>query len=69
MIDIVLLDFWSMQFSWIFISSCTNIYFFVKKFIFSMMCSSETVAFLPLDQFLLSKNKLFVLNIVFANQS
>ena len=33
--DIILFDFWLMLLSWMFISSYTAIYFFVKKFIFS----------------------------------
>ena len=36
--DIVLLDFWLMLLSWMFISFYTTIYFFVKKFIFSNVC-------------------------------
>ena len=40
--DIVLLDFWLMLLSWIFISSYTTIYFFVKKFyFFKCLCFSE----------------------------
>ena len=33
--DIVLLDIWLMLLSWMFISSCTTIHFFLKIFIFS----------------------------------
>ena len=32
--DIVVLDFWLILLSWMFISSCTNIYFFVNECIF-----------------------------------
>ena len=36
----VLSDFWLMLLYWVFISSCTTIYFFVKKFIFTNVYNS-----------------------------
>ena len=42
---IVLLDFWLMLISWMFTSSYTIIYFFVKKFIFSNVYISVNTIF------------------------
>ena len=43
--NIVLLDFWLILLSWMFISSYTTIYFFVKKFIFSNIYISVNTIF------------------------
>ena len=45
MSNIVLLDFWLMLLSWMFISSCTTIYFFVNKFFFSNVYISVNTIF------------------------
>ena len=41
--DIVLLGFWLILFSWMFISSCTTIYFFVNIFFSNVYISVNTI--------------------------
>ena len=48
----VLLNFWLMLLSWMFISSYTTIYFFIKKFIFSNVYISRNAIFECLNMFL-----------------
>ena len=54
--DIVLLHFWSMLFSWMFISSYSAIHFFVKKFhFFESLCLGECVIGMSVYGFWLRK--------------
>ena len=53
--DIVLLSFWLMLLSWMFISSYTAIYFFVKELIFSNVYISVNTMFECLYMFLVEK--------------
>ena len=55
--DIVLLVFSLMLLSWIFISSCTTFYFFVKKFIFSNVYNFVNTIFDSLYVFWLRKEQ------------